>query len=212
MDIVTGYKTVTQTKTETHYERGGRRLSDEEIREALEERLANGDHDAESVVLWLTLDLPEEVVQEAGIQKVQDHVERQIKVPEVTTHDMTIPVRRYGWESYHSELNPSPGAHVPARQIADLLGLVGRPQTFDLYDTKGRRASASFEHGGRFSNRQHFTYLRKDLLDHYLKESGQHLIWAIYGERALYHAGLDGEELLDGAPPYLRYEKVRVYN
>ena len=212
VNIVTGYETVTRTEIEAHYVRDGRRLSNKQVREALlEDRLAGEDDGIEIVDLCSMLDPPEEAVRKAGIRRMEERVERQIEVPEATTHDMTIPVRRYGWENYHSELNPSPGAHIPARQIADLLGLVGRPQTFDQYDPEGRLASASFEHGGRFSNRQHFTYLRKVLLDRYLEESGQRLVWVIYGERALYHGGLDGRELLDGGPPYVRYEKVRVY-
>jgi hypothetical protein len=36
---------------------------------------------------------------------------------------------------------------------------------------------------------QEFTFIRKDLLDRYLDESGQRLAWAIYGERALYDGG-----------------------
>ncbi len=211
ISIVTGHKTVTRTESETYYVRGDKRLSREEVHKTLEDHRGGQDSGTQIVDLWLMLDPPEEALREAGLRKVEERVEKQVEVPETTTHDMTMPARRHGWESYHSEINPSPGAYIPARQIADLLGLVGRPQTFDLYDPEGRRASASFEHGDRFSNRQIFTYLRKDLLDRYLEESGQRLIWAIYGERALYHAGLHGEKLLNGGPPNVRYERILHY-
>jgi hypothetical protein len=60
---------------------------------------------------------------------------------------------------------------------------------------------------------QEFTFIRKDLLDRYLDESGQRLAWAIYGERALYDGGMGGAgALLGDAPPYVRYGKTRLYD
>jgi hypothetical protein len=45
------------------------------------------------------------------------------------------------------------------------------------------------------------------------KNSGQRLAWAIYGERALYDSGMGGTEaLLGDVPPYVRYEKTRLYD
>jgi hypothetical protein len=45
------------------------------------------------------------------------------------------------------------------------------------------------------------------------KKSGQRLAWAIYGERALYDGGMGGTEaLLGDVPPYVRYEKPRLYD
>jgi len=157
--------------------------------------------DATTIYLTLGVGIPGEAV----------HMEL-VQAPMSATCTMTMPVTTHGWESYHSELNSSTGAHVPARQIADLLGLTSHPQTFDLYDPQCRRASASFEYGGRFSNRQDFTYLRKDLLDQYLAGSGQRLVWVIYGERAVHHARSNRQWQHGDAPPYARYERVRVYN
>jgi len=59
------------------------------------------------------------------------------------------------------------------------LGLTNRPQTYDLFDPDGRRASFSFRDGDGFSEVQEFAFIRKELLDRYLKESGQRLAWAI---------------------------------
>lgn len=154
----------------------------------------------------------ERFVREIGDQEMEGSVAKEVEIPINVVCDVTMPVRRHGWESFHSELNPSTGADTPARQIADLIGLTGRPQTFDLYDPEGRRASAAFANGGRFSNRQQFTYLRKDLLDRYLEESRQKLMWAISSERAIYHAGIGGEELPEGSPPYVRYDGMQLYD
>lgn len=83
---------------------------------------------------------------------------------------------------------------------------------YDLFDQEGRHASISLEYGGQFSDRQEFTYIRKDLLDRYLAESKQRLAWAVYGERALHHAGLCNHELLDGGPPYVRYGRMLLHS
>jgi hypothetical protein len=120
--------------------------------------------------------------------------------------------QEHGWESYHSELNPSSEAYTPARQIAGLLGLVGRPQTFDLYELDGRRASATFRYSGQFSGRQGFTYLRKVLLDRYLEESGQRQFWNIYGGRGFFDPDPGATDPVEDGPPYLRYEEIRMYD
>ena len=82
-----------------------------------------------------------------------------------------------------------------------------------MYDSEGHRASVAFEYGDEFSNRQKFAYIRKDLCDRYLEESGKRLVWALYGERALYHAGSsEDDELLGESPPYIRYRNTRLYD
>ncbi len=146
------------------------------------------------------------------MRQVEESVTKEVEVPDTVVCDVTMPVRGHGWEDYHSELNPSTGANTPARQIADVLGLVGRQQTFDLYDSSGRRASATFRHGGRFSDKQEFTYLRKDLLDRYLEESEQRLIWHIFGERAILEADPGARRASSDGPPYVRYDEVRMYD
>lgn len=155
----------------------------------------------------------ERIAQEMGIRQVEKSVTEEVEVPEAVVCDMTMPVRGHGWEDYHSdELNPSTGAKTPARQIADVLGLGGGPQTFDLYDSSGRRASATFRHGGRFSDKQEFTYLRRDLLDRYLGESGQRLIRHIFGERAMLESNPGAWKDSGNGPPYVRYDEVRMYD
>lgn len=211
--ITKGYETVARTETETHYFRGDERLSKEECYEAILDRLPDDALDAIGTSEeGATLAEIERVAQDLDIREAEQSVTREVKVPDNVVCDVTMPVTGHGWEDYHSELNPSTGANTPARQIADLLGLVGRPQTFDLYDSSGRRASATLRHGEQFSDKQEFTYLRKDLLDRYLEESGQRLIWHIFGERAILESNPGARRASEDGPPYVRYDEVRMYD
>jgi hypothetical protein len=210
--ITTGYETATVTETETRYVRGDERMSREEYFLAVLERFGgDSSEDTESHVGEPMFTRMERIAQEMGIRQVEESVTKEVEVPEAVVCDVTMPVRRHGWEDYHSELNPSTGANTPARQIADVLSLVSRPQTFDLYDPSGRRASATFRYGERFSNKQEFTYLRKDLLDRYLAESGQRLMWHIFGERAILESNPGARRESGDGPPYVRYDEVRMY-
>lgn len=211
--ITTGYETATVTETETRYVRGDERMSREEYFLVVLERFGgDSSEDTESHVGEPMFTRMERIAQEMGIRQVEESVTKEVEAPEAVVCDVTMPVRGHGWEDYHSELNPSTGANTPARQIADVLGLVGRPQTFDLYDSSGRRASATFQHGGRFSDKQEFTYLRKDLLDRYLKESAQRLMWHIFGERAILESDPGARRASSDGPPYVRYDEVRMYD
>src|SRR5439155_18467668 len=75
-----------------------------------------------------------------------------------------VPVREYAWESYHSVVNEGGGARVLARQLADALSLCSQPQTFDLFDTEGCRATLTWRHQ-QDSNTERFIYMRRDLVD-----------------------------------------------
>ncbi len=72
---------------------------------------------------------------------------------------------------------------IPARQITDHLSLCGQPQTHDLYAPDGRRASITTRSGENLAAEQHFTLLRRDLLDRYLRETDSRLVWGVWGER-----------------------------
>ncbi len=125
------------------------------------------------------------------------------------TYDTLIPqilspVRLNNWEEYHSTIIHGQNVATPSRQIAECLDLCGAPQTYDLFEKdSGKRASFSIEFGQRWGNAQRFTYLRKDLLDRYLKERGEELIWIIYGDRRELTPNADG--------PYMLFHDVKVY-
>ncbi len=99
------------------------------------------------------------------------------------TYNIFIPVVSFSWESSHSMVNPGQHAYVPAREISERLRLRSQPQTFDFYDIDNRRATITIKWGEEFHNTHKLFYIRKDLLDKYLKDHGLQLVWAIWGER-----------------------------
>jgi hypothetical protein len=170
-----------------------------DVPETLDEEAADGDF--------------ERALQEYGIELVEREITVDERLPVMESLRMTMPVTRHSFSGSRSDVAPDFSAYAPTRQIADNLNLKNRPQTYDLFDADGRRASLTGRHGGEFSNMQEFVFIRKDLLDHYLAESGQRLAWVIYGERALFDSAVDGAtSSLGDAPPYVRYVKTRLYD
>ncbi len=55
--------------------------------------------------------------------------------------EIEVPVCRFAWESYHSELNQVSGVHVPAPSLLKSLGLSNRKGEWDFYDPSGRIAT-----------------------------------------------------------------------
>lgn len=118
--------------------------------------------------------------------------------------EVLVPVRDNSWEESCSAANPHRSIAIPAREIADSLDLYGHPQSFDLFEKiNGKRASISFRDGEIWGNVQHFTYLRQDLLEHYLAEIDGELIWVIWGNRHLVSQNPDD--------PYENFQYVKAY-
>jgi hypothetical protein len=103
-----------------------------------------------------------------------------------TYYSVLIPVWRNQWEDYHNEINQGARGDVPARELTDALKLVSQPQTYDLYDSSGRRATIATDYKSEqdgIKRSQRFLFIRKDLLDKYLKETDLQLLFWIAGER-----------------------------
>jgi hypothetical protein len=92
-------------------------------------------------------------------------------------------VRENSWESYHTATTLGRNIIVPARQVTDHLTLWGGPQTFHLFDGECAPASLFIQKGKPYRTGYTLSYLRKDLLDRYLSETGMSLIWSVHGER-----------------------------
>ena len=108
-------------------------------------------------------------------------------------------------EDYHSGIIPSRSVAIPSRQIAEILGLCGQPQSFDLFEKEnGKRASITFRYGKGWGEMQHFTYLRQDLLERYLAKIDAELIWIIWGERR--------QVLQNPDAPYRYFHEVKAYS
>jgi hypothetical protein len=98
-----------------------------------------------------------------------------------------IPVQKYNWESYHSVMNQNSGAVLPSKEICEALNLWYRANKWDLHDASG--LASLYREVGEYDSQTSgsFSYLRRDLLDNYLTQSGKTLVWLIWGERGIHH-------------------------
>ena len=97
-----------------------------------------------------------------------------------------IPVCHWAWESYHSAVNQIGGAYFLAPALCESLGLVNHARDFDLYDGDGERATVfTMAKSANLGVDCHFLFIRSDLLDRYLRETAQRLMWFVWGERDL---------------------------
>lgn len=97
-----------------------------------------------------------------------------------------VPAYEFAWESYHSALNQVSGITVPAPALCEHLHLTSRQGEWDLYDADGQAASLYRELKTDDDGiRSDLLYLREDLLAAYLAETGQVIVWFIWGERDL---------------------------
>ncbi len=120
------------------------------------------------------------------------------------TFKVLVPVRENNWKDHRSAINSNRSVAIPSRQIAEALDLCGQPQSFDLFEKEsGKRASITFRYGEGWGEMQRFTYLRQDLLERYLAETGSELIWIIWGERRQVSQNPDA--------PYKYFHEVKVY-
>lgn len=106
-----------------------------------------------------------------------------------------IPVQKYHWEGYHSEVNQSSGACLPSKLICEALNLRYRANKWDLYDAAG--VASLYRSVGEYDSQisGYFCYLRRDLLDSYLTQSGKTLVWLMWGERGFHHRSTEPQNL-----------------
>ena len=126
-----------------------------------------------------------------------------VEQPEFQSFEMLVPVRENHWSDSSSAAVPSRSVAIPIRQIAETFNLHGQPQSFDLFEKDGKRASISFCYGEEWKDKQDFTYLREDLLKRYLAKIDGELIWVIWGNRRLVSENPDD--------PYKNFQEVKTY-
>lgn len=105
---------------------------------------------------------------------------------------VTIPVQRYSWESYHSQLNPNGGTEFPSTELCEALGLSYRAGQWNLHDAQG--VASLYREVGEEAHGQ-LSYLRADLLDRYLAATGKALVWLVWGERGLHYHAAESQSL-----------------
>ncbi|MDX2298387.1 MAG: hypothetical protein NW204_01550 [Xanthomonadaceae bacterium] len=106
-----------------------------------------------------------------------------------------IPVQKYNWESYHSVVNQGSGSSLPSKQLCEALGLRYRANKCDLHDASG--VASLYREVGEYGSQINgsFSYLRRDLLDCYLTQSGKALVWLMWGERGFHHRSAEAHNL-----------------
>ena len=94
-----------------------------------------------------------------------------------------LPVANFVWEgSLDSSVNQVRRAMVPSPALCERLGLISRPQQFDLYDSEGSIASICLmREQGKTSTQ--LLYVREDLSNRYASATGQSIGWLVWGER-----------------------------
>lgn len=97
--------------------------------------------------------------------------------------NIRIPVISFGWSESSSSINLGQHADMPSRELIEFLKLSSHPQTFDLYERTGQRATITIRRGTTFHGAQHLIYIRQDLLNQFLKNNKYQLVWGIWGER-----------------------------
>lgn len=144
---------------------------------------------------------------------VFEEKEQEIEEPdEKRVFKVFIPVRDNNWESYHSSVNPGRSVMVPAKEIEEFLGLCTQPQTFDLYEQNGKRASITIRCGETWHTSHHLIFIRRDLLNRYLKENKLCLIWGVWGEREFRSKNNeDLEEFAKKHKTYKVFQEIKSY-
>jgi hypothetical protein len=138
---------------------------------------------------------------------VKEPVKR--KMPFYEKIKVLVPTREYTWESYHSDVNQTNLTSTLAKEIAENLDLCGQPQTFDLFEKSGKRATIALRHGNHWHTYQSLIYLRKELLDRYLGETENELVWAIWGERGSMTEDMPGAD--DDRVRYKVFQQIIRY-
>jgi hypothetical protein len=190
--------------------RAGKPISDDEMRELIETVRQRVDADVPD---RQACDEPRvhavirAALEESGLTMEERRVYENVTEQITKEISITRAARDNNWESYHTAISPGRSAPMPTRQITDHLGLMGGSQVFDLFDTQGSLASAYVHRGEHYRPTYDLAYLRQDLLDRYLAETDQALIWVIQGQRE--YAAAAHEEVAEYAATHVAFASFR---
>ncbi len=99
------------------------------------------------------------------------------------------------------------GLYVPSKKFIRYFRLCSDVSSFNLIDTKSGSASISFVRGDQYGTHENLLYLRKDLLDKFIKKSGKKLFLIAWGERQYWPKEIF-KHRDDLNPIYQAYENV----
>jgi len=103
-----------------------------------------------------------------------------------------VPVRGYGWESYHSVENKLRNVCFPSKELAEALDLYVQIPAISMAQKRSNEIAAmSVLSGDDYQNRESLVLLRQDLLNQYLERNDLQLILFVWGERRANYQTLD---------------------
>lgn len=104
---------------------------------------------------------------------------RKHKVPIYKTFKVLLPTMEYNFENEYIEGI----GNCISFEIFDFEELQAIPQSFEVKDKNGMKASINLGEKQDYENDQEFVYLRKDILGDFLFKNGLKMVWAIWGEK-----------------------------
>lgn len=83
---------------------------------------------------------------------------------------------------YETDFSHETGRSI-SFEISSFEKLRPQAQSFEMLDANGKKASVNTVYSKDYNNQQHFVFLRKDILDHFLDNNNMKMVWAIWGEK-----------------------------
>ena len=83
---------------------------------------------------------------------------------------------------YETDFSHDTGRSI-SFEISSFEKLRPLSQSFEMLDSNGKKASVNIVYSKDYNNHQHFVFLRKDIIDHFLKKNDKKMVWAIWGEK-----------------------------
>ena len=134
----------------------------------------------------------------------------EVERDEYEEFDVEPVARNYFWESYHTDITDGQTVSVLTKEIASTFGLTSRPQTFDLFDAAGRKASICVDYQGKDGHRNDLLYCRQTIIDRYIRAKDLELVWVIWGERRFVHKD-PVREMVGKGPHYVQFSSFVTY-
>ena len=101
------------------------------------------------------------------------------RLPITREFKVLLPTMEY---YYETDLSHDTGRSI-SFEISSSEKVRPQPQSFEMLDTNGKKASVNTVYSKDYNNHQHFVFLRKDILDHFLENNNKKMVWAIWGEK-----------------------------
>lgn len=83
---------------------------------------------------------------------------------------------------YETDFSHDTGRSI-SFEISSSEKLRPQSQSFEMLDANGKKANVNTVYSIDYNNHQHFVFLRKDILDHFLDKNNMKMVWAIWGEK-----------------------------